>query len=487
MSSGWLNHLSVYERSVVTYEDVIYSLAHDPGRGDKVLVVQGDAAGFRGERQGAALFCPLTRENAAALSARLPWLNPVPLGLRTSAGFGDRLGLATPGHAQAAEGTGVAPIFAQQSVRENTRTGRTPQQVLDDARWGAFQAGWRDPWGADADHLKTPDAIAAFVSAGYSFFTIDPGDHVDPLADTDAETALRAKVEALPWTQLDSAPDDLAARFLGQAFDLDDRALTFDEPTLLRAAAKYGRALAHIARMDEALRALAGGAAVDLEISVDETETPTSIYEHLFLATELRRLGVVWVSLAPRFVGRFEKGVDYIGDLSALERDIAGHTAVMRYVGGYKLSLHSGSDKFTVYPLAARHAGGAVHLKTAGTSYLEALRVWAEVDPAAFREVLDFARARYETDRATYHVSADLHEVPAGDTLEDGALPGLLDQFAARQVLHVTFGSALDRFGERLRATLRAHESRYHTLLRGHFARHLEPFAAKHATQHEGA
>lgn len=483
MSPGSLGGLSVYERSMVSHEGVTCFLAYDPVRDDKLLVVQGEAAGFSGERQGESLLCPLTPGNAAALSARLPWLNPAPLGLRTSAGFGDRLGLATPGHAQATEGTGVAPVFAQQSVRENARTGRTPQQVLDDARWGVFQAGWRNPWGADADHLKTPDAIAPFVTAGYSFFTIDPGDHVDPLADTDSERALRAKVEALPWIQLDSAPDDLAARFLGRAFDLGDRTLSFDEQTLLRAAAKYGRALAHIARMSEALRALTGGAAVDLEISVDETETPTTIHEHLFLATELRRLGVVWVSLAPRFVGRFEKGVDYIGDLSALERDLAGHAAVMRSISGYKLSLHSGSDKFSVYPLAARHAGKAVHLKTAGTSYLEALRVWAEVEPAAFRTVLDFARARYEADRVTYHVSADLREVPAGDTLEDDALPGLLDQFAARQVLHVTFGSVLDRFGERLRAALRAHENRYHALLRQHFARHLEPFAP----QHEGA
>lgn len=483
MIPGSLGELSVYERSVVSHEGAAYFLAHDPTRGERFLVVQGEAAGFSGERQGDKLLCPPAPHNAAVLAARLPWLNPAPLGLRTSAGFGDRLGLATPGHAQAAEGTGVAPVFAQQSVRENARTGRTPQQVLDDARWGVLQAGWRAAWGADADHLKTPDAITPFVTAGYSFFTIDPGDHVDPLADADAEAALRAKVEALPWTQLDSAPGDLAARFLGRSFDLGDRALTFDEPTLLRAAAKYGRALAHIARMDEALRALTGGAAVDLEISVDETETPTTIHEHLFLATELRRLGVVWISLAPRFVGRFEKGVDYLGDLSALDRDLAGHAAVMRFAGGYKLSLHSGSDKFSVYPLAARHAEGAVHLKTAGTSYLEALRVWAEVDPAAFREVLDFARAHYDADRATYHVSADLQEVPAGDTLEDGALPGLLDQFAARQVLHVTFGSVLDRFGGRLRATLRAHESRYHALLRRHFARHLEPFAS----QHEGA
>lgn len=475
--------LTVYERSMVTHEGVTYFLALDAARGRKLLGVQGDATGFVGEPHGALLLCPLTHENAVALAARLPWLNPAPLGLRTSAGFGDRLGVATPGHAQAAEGTGIAPIFAQQSVRENTRTGRTPQQVLDDARWGAFQAGWRARWGADADHLKTPESIAPFVEAGYSFFTIDPGDHVDPAADTDTPAALRAKVEALPWTQLDSAPDDLAARTLGRAFDLGAHALRFDEETLLRAAAKYGRALAHIVRMDEALRAQMNGAPFDLEISVDETETPTTIHEHLFLALELRRLGVAWVSLAPRFVGRFEKGVDYIGDLDALDRDIAGHAAVMRHIGGYKLSLHSGSDKFSVYPIAARHTAGAVHLKTAGTSYLEALRVWAEVEPAAFREVLDFAHARYEADRATYHVSADLRDVLAAGTLEDDALPGLLDQFAARQVLHVTFGSVLDTFGARLQAILRAHEDRYYALLRGHFARHLDPFSA----QHEGA
>jgi len=474
--------LTVYERSVVTHAGATYFLARDPARDVKLLGVQGDATGFSGERQGDTLLCPLTPRNAAALAARLPWLNPVPLGLRTSAGFGDRLGLATPGHAQAAEGTGIAAVFAQQSVRENTRTGRTPQQVLDDARWGAFQAGWREAWGADADHLKTPESIAPFVEAGYSFYTIDPGDHVDPAADTDPAQVLRAKVEALPWTQLDSTPDDLAARFLGREFGLGVQALRFDEETLLRAAAKYGRAVAHIARMNAALRKQMGNRAFDLEISVDETETPTSIHEHLFLALELRRLGVEWVSLAPRFVGRFEKGVDYIGDLVALDRNLAGHAAVMRFAGGYKLSLHSGSDKFSVYPLAARHAEGAVHVKTAGTSYLEALRVWAEVDPAAFRVVLAFARARYEADRATYHVSANLREVPETGTLDDSALPCLLDQFAARQVLHVTFGSVLDAFGQSLRAVLHAHEGRYHTLLRDHFARHLEPFL-----QHEGA
>src|SRR5512139_462452 len=102
-----------------------------------------------------------------------------PLHLTSSFGFGDRLGLATPGHIEAVRGTAIAPIFAQQSVRENSRTGRTPQQVLDEAMWGAFQEGWREPWGADADHLKTTGDVDTFVAAGYTFFTVDPGECVD--------------------------------------------------------------------------------------------------------------------------------------------------------------------------------------------------------------------------------------------------------------------------------------------------------------------
>ncbi len=96
-----------------------------------------------------------------------------PLGLTPSFGFGDRLGLATPGHIAAVKGTKFAPIFAQQSVRENTRTGRTPQQVMDDARRAVDSAKWDAPWGADADHLKTVDDLQPFIGADYTFLTVE--------------------------------------------------------------------------------------------------------------------------------------------------------------------------------------------------------------------------------------------------------------------------------------------------------------------------
>ena len=152
-------------------------------------------------------------------------------------------------------------------------------------------------------------------------------------------------------------------------------------------------------------------------MSVDETATPTSVAEHVFVASELKRLGVKWVSLAPRFVGEFEKGVDYIGDLDAFRRSFAQHVAVAQHFGPYKISIHSGSDKFSIYPIAAELTGGLVHLKTAGTSYLEALRAIAKIDPALFREIMAFAIERYPEDRASYHVSADLAKVPAPESL----------------------------------------------------------------------
>ncbi len=468
-----------YPASIVHRDNTIYSLERNESLLVKRLVVKGDVSGFKGQvsPDHTQITCDLTSENAAALRQRLPWLKTVPLGLKTSAGMGDRLGLATPGHVAAVRGTGIAPIFAQQSVRENVRTGRKPQEVMDDAMWGVFQAGWQDPWGADADHLKLPEYLDEFAAAGYTFFTVDPGDHVDQAADDANLAALRVSAESLPWDQLKISAGEMVKAFTGQSFPMEGTSLEFDEETVLRAAVKYGRAVAHAHRMYRRLLEIYGNRTFDFEVSVDETATPTSIPEHFYIAHELKRLGVQWVSLAPRYVGRFEKGVDYIGDLGELDRTMGLHAAIMRSFGSYKLSLHSGSDKFSVYAIAAKHARGLVHLKTAGTSYLEALRVIASADSELFMKIYEFARDRYETDRASYHVSAELSKTPVHPAIAE--LPALLDQFDARQVLHVTFGSVLDHFRNDLYQVLKAHEQDYYRVLEKHFRKHLDPLAPK--------
>src|SRR5919106_1089016 len=144
----------------------------------------------------------LSSETSTRAIARELYQTVAALPITPSFGFGDRLGLATPGHIAAVRGTQFAPIFAQQSVRENARTGRSPQQVLDDAKRAIDAAQWDAPWGADADHLKTEDDIPPFVVAGYTFFTIDPGEHVDNTADTNSLDVLQQKVAALNWEEL---------------------------------------------------------------------------------------------------------------------------------------------------------------------------------------------------------------------------------------------------------------------------------------------
>jgi len=388
----------------------------------------------------------------------------MPLFLTPSFGFGDRLGLATPGHIAAVRGTKFAPIFAQQSVRENDRTGRTPQQVMDDARRAVETAKWDSPWGADADQLKTVEDIPPFVEAGYTFFTVDPGKYVDNSADTDSFDALRQKVAALNW-------DEVSTVYLNQngneAWNQFAKSPMGEAESLMRAMVKYGRAIWHTVSMFKRLSQMKDE--FDFEVSVDETDLPTTPLEHFFIANELRRLGVRFTSLAPRFIGSFEKGVDYIGDLNALDAELAKHAAVTAHFGTYKLSLHSGSDKFSVYPLVAKHWGERIHVKTAGTSYLEALRVLAKHEPDLFLKIYALGCECYETDKRTYHVSAQLNLLPKTDDL-----PSLLNDFHAREVLHVTFGSALAQFGVELKAALAKHEAEYYEGLRNHFDKHLQ-------------
>jgi len=424
---------------------------------------------------------PCGHQNAAALRKLLPWSAPTCLGLATSAGLGDRLGLATPGHIRAVRGTGIAPVLAQQSIREMTRTARTPEQVMDCATYGAIQEGFTDGFGSDADHLQKPEDIAATVEAGFTQFTIDPGAHVDNAADLIPPAALAEKLAQLDYETLATSPGDLRAAYAGKSFPLaGGEALTIDELAFLRAAAKYGRAVAHTVAMFRRLQQAATGA-FELEVSVDETDTPTTAAEHYFFASELRRLGVTWVAMAPRFIGRFEKGVDYIGDIDAFGADFARHVAVMRTLGPYKMSIHSGSDKFSIYPVIAELAGGLVHLKTAGTSYLEAVRTVAGIEPGLFRQIYDFAREHYDADRKTYHVSADMSKVPPAAAFSDGELAGRIDDFHTRQALHCTFGSVLTadggkRFRDRNLAVLAAGEDAHYANLATHLGRHLDPF-----------
>ncbi len=411
----------------------------------------------------------------------------VALGLTPSFGFGDRTGLATPGHVASMKrcGDGIAAIYPQQSIREMTRTKRNPAGVMQDAMSAAEACGWTDGIGADADHLKVPNDVDITAAAGFTFFTIDPSDDVDQKADDYDEATLRQKFTSC---QGEAAWYD---SYLGQSIKLGTgTVIDLDEEACMRAAVKYGKAIKRALDLGDYIKKVneSAGNDYEIELSVDETDQPTTLAEHYIIADQCLKGGMKLVSLAPRFIGDFEKGIDFIGDLGALEVSLKDHAAVSETLGPYKLSLHSGSDKVSMYGLLASATQGKFHVKTAGTSYLEALRVVARHDSAAFREIIDFSRGRYETDKATYHVSATLADAPETKDADDATLEAeYLEMWKdvpvgkgftkpGRQILHCTFGSVLtdDKFGKIVHDCLKSHPETYIEVLDDHFGRHLD-------------
>jgi tagaturonate epimerase len=258
----------------------------------------------------------------------------------------------------------------------------------------------------------------------------------------------------------------------------------------MRAAVKYARAIIHALELGDYIEKIQRTAfrEHEIELSVDETDQPTTLAEHYIIAEQCLAGGMKLVSLAPRFIGEFEKGVDYKGDLKRLEASLHDHAAIAELLGPYKLSLHSGSDKLSMYGPLAKATQGRFHVKTAGTSYLEALRVVARHDASSFREIIDFARSRYDIDKATYHVSATLADAPESTAATDSVLeseylecwqdvpPGKGFTKPGRQILHCTFGSVLThpKLGPIVRDCLKAHTETYSAVLDDHFGRHLD-------------
>jgi len=433
--------------------------------------------------------CPCNSHNASELRRIFPFTKPRVMGLTPAIGTGDRIGLATPGHIRAIRKYGVFPVLAQQSIREMKRTGRSPREVLDDVTWAVFQEGYKGGFAADADHLKTEKDVKETFEAGFTMYTIDPSDYVDDEADEYSLETLKEKFKRLPWDELRCREDELFRIYTEREFTIessDERyslKLSFSEEDLLRAAVKYSAAIAHTLRLKLLLDKLFNGGRYDLELSIDETDTPTNLLEHLFIALELKRLNIHVQGLALRFVGRFEKAIDYIGDLKEFEKTFIYHVLIAKKFGPYKLSIHSGSDKFSIYPILGRHGGDMIHLKTSGTSYLESLRIIARYDPRLFREIIDYSIRRFERDRRTYHLSTDPSKIPSPSEIADDELEKTyLDSRHGRQVLHVTYGSILTArredgswlFRDRIKRVLIDHEEEYYKIIANHIERHIK-------------
>ena len=463
--------LTVYPRSPARGEDGVCAIVR--AGGEKKLAAPASAPDFSGEVRGDLRLCPLTADNARALMARFPYTAPQShRGHPFTLGLGDRLGLATPGHVRAIRGYDVFPVLAQQSMRELKLTGRSFAGVIADAAFGVFQEGYQGGYGADGDHLKTREEIAAALESGCSMITLDCSEHIDTgvyaLSDEETNAA---------YARLDhSLRARYEQRYLGRELPCVG-ALT--PQALKRIVLTFWQAVDHAEDCFRHIAALAGSRA-DLELSIDETPTVTTPEEHFVIAAELTDRGVKPDSVAPHFTGTFEKGVEYAGDLHAFARDFAVHHRIAEHFG-YKLSLHSGSDKFSVFSTVGRETGGKVHVKTAGTNWLEAVAVAAETDPALYRRAHAFALAHRKEAEAYYHVSTDVREIPDIDLEGDAYLPEYLRMPASRQTMHICYGVLLAQpwFREAFFSLLDRQEEAYYTRLVAHIGRHLRCLNAK--------
>ncbi|NWF89333.1 MAG: hypothetical protein HXY50_07690 [Ignavibacteriaceae bacterium] len=489
--------LDIYAKSIIEKQDVLFFIAKDGLNKNLYLIydVERDSRltqAFTGEefKVNGSLYtiikkCELSTQNRKAIQQYFEFTQPKLLGLVNSFGFGDRIGLANAAHIRSLAKSEFKAILAQQSIRELTRTNRTPAEVMDAAVWAVFQEGYKYGFGADADHLKTTDDIDLMVESGFKMFTFDPGEFVHNEADKIETQLLNKAIKKINWAGLNIEQKILVDKYANKKFNISkDLQIEADETQVKRAVLKYGDALAHIKKMYDHLKTKYSSYESEVEVSVDETESVTSPFEHYFIVNELVRLDVKLISLAPRFVGSFEKGIDYKGDLNLFRSEYLKHIQIVKHFGFYKISLHSGSDKFSVYKIIGEIDNSITHIKTAGTSYLEALKVAAIKQPELFREILDYSLSLYETEKKSYHVSADISKLKSAIEYSSDELVQLFNNNDCRQVLHVTFGRILtDKnkqgefvFKQKLLNCLKQYEDVHYEILINHFNKHLEPF-----------
>ncbi|HEV8290603.1 MAG TPA: tagaturonate epimerase family protein, partial [Tepidisphaeraceae bacterium] len=262
-------------------------------------------------------------------------------------------------------GVEVIPVW-NKSNREHNIVHSEPASVRAEADSAVRTLNWRGQYFVDADHigLKTVDR---FLGPS-DFFTIDVADFIGKEPE---ESSLRMFVESqkklvgsLKIEGISGSLDVTAARVEG-------------------IAKKYLFAVQEAGKVYRYIAAAKGGEQFVAEVSMDETDAPQTPVELLFILSAMGQEKIPLQTIAPKFTGRFNKGVDYVGDLSQFEKEFNDDLAVIAYAieefglpANLKLSVHSGSDKFSLYPIihrALKKTGAGLHLKTAGTTWLEEL------------------------------------------------------------------------------------------------------------------
>ena len=380
-------------------------------------------------------------------------------------------------------GLNVHPVW-NKSNREHTIIHSEPGDVRTEADAAVTALGWDGAYYVDADHigLKTVDRFIA----GSNFFTLDVADFSGKPADGAAIDAFVADMEKL----------GNSLTIAGVA-----RPLVLDADTVRAAAGKFLLAIQEAGRIYRHVEAAKGRDQFVTEVSIDETDSPQNPTELLLILAMIAREGIPAQTVAPKFTGRFNKGVDYVGDLAQFEKEFDEDIAVIAYAvrefglpDTLKLSVHSGSDKFSLYPIINRlikKHGCGLHVKTAGTTWLEeviglaeaggdGLQIAKDIYAGAhgrfdeltgpYAAVIDVKMARLPDPKTVYAWSSEEY---VNALRHDPKCPAYNPDF--RQLIHVGFKVAAE-MGRRYLDALTANEAVIaRNVTNNLFARHLQP------------
>jgi hypothetical protein len=405
-----------------------------------------------------------------------------------SIGVGDRFAQQAKAQLRACqmiakEGVDVVPVW-NKSNREHTFIGSEPASVYAAAKQAVESLGWTSGWHVDADHigLKTVDRFLPHSD----FFTLD-------VADSIAQPAAPGDVKAF----VDRHPElvgTITIPKIDVPFQTDRAEIERIAGKFLLAVQEAGRIYRHIAEQKGAGNFIA-------EVSMDETDSPQTPPELLVILAAIADEGIPAQTIAPKFTGRFNKGVDYVGDLAQFEKEFQDDLAVIAFAveryglpGTLKLSVHSGSDKFSLYPIIRRSLpkfNAGLHLKTAGTTWLEELIGLGEAGGEGLelaKEIYAYAIEHIDELTGPYATVIDIDraklpsaEEASGWTSKQftGALRHdqrePLFNASVRQLLHVSFKLAAKK-GARYIDLLKANEEIVgRNVTENLYSRHLRP------------
>ena len=383
----------------------------------------------------------------------------------------------------ARQGTTIIPVW-NKSNREHKIVGSEPSGTRAAADRAVRELDWKCSYYVDADHINL-GTVDRFL-APCDFFTLDVADTIGSAPAPGAvDDFLHRHPELMGRIDVPGIPEPLEVK-PGQA---------------QAAAHKYLAAVADAARIYRHIAANKEPGQFITEVSMDETDSPQTPPELLLILVAIADAGIPIQTIAPKFTGRFNKGVDYVGNVAQFEKEFISDIAVIGHAvrqyglpANLKLSVHSGSDKFSIYaPIrrALRQTGAGLHVKTAGTTWLEELIGLAEAGPEGLATAKEIYASAYEHCAelcAPYAavIDIDLSRLPAPEvvshwTSEQYASTVRHDQQNplfnpnVRQLLHVAYKVAA-KMGERYTRMLEAcEESISRNVTENLFTRHIEP------------